>query len=62
MAKVTVEFLDENSITTKVEEVLTTGDTVYIFDDIANHLHARGEFSKVPKGTKEIRVSIPCDF
>jgi len=62
MAKVYIDYLDKNGKPIKQEEVLTTGDSVYILDDIANHMNLDDEMSSIPKGTKRIVINIPCDM
>lgn len=62
MAKVTIEYLTENMGIIKEEEVVTTGDHVYVLDDIANHMKLDDDFNSIPKGTKEIVIRIPCDM
>lgn len=61
MAKVTIEYLTENMGIIK-EEVMTTGDHVFVLDDIANHMKLDDAMSSIPKGTKEIVIRIPCDM
>lgn len=65
MTKVALTFMADDTTVIKTEEIETTGDTVYIFDDIMNHLNTEdgyGEFEKVPEGTKRIVIAIDCDF
>lgn len=62
MAKVNIEFLNVKAAVIDEETILTTADSTYVFDDISNWMHADYEFSKVPKGTKEILIRIECDF
>lgn len=62
MAKVYIDFVDGNGKPIRQDDIMTSGDSAYVFDDIANYVHKDGEFSNVPKGTKEIRIRIPCDM
>lgn len=62
MAKVYIDYKDKNGRPIKQEEVLTSGDHVYVLDDIANHMKLDDEFSTIPNGTKEISIRIPCDM
>lgn len=62
MAKVLISYLNKDSGLIKQEEVVTTGDHVYVFDDISNHMNLDDEFSTIPEGTKEIVIRIPCDM
>lgn len=60
MSKVYIDFVDENGKPIRQDDILTSGDAAYVFDDISNYVHKDGEFSNVPEGTKEIRIRIPC--
>ena len=61
MAKVIVQYVVGKTIR-REKEIRTTGDSAYIFDDIANELRgADGELKGVPKGTTEIVIRIPCE-
>jgi hypothetical protein len=62
MASVTIEYKSAFGEVLKKEEIRTSGDSTYVFDDISNHVHRDGEFYNVPIGTKEIVMSIPCDM
>ena len=62
MAKVYLDFKDKNGKPIVQTEIYTGGDSAYILHDIQNYLHEDGEFSNVPKGTKEISIRIHCDM
>lgn len=62
MAKVHIAYLNKEKEPIRTEEVKTTGDHVYVFHDISDHMNLDDEFSSIPKGTKEIVIRIPCDM
>lgn len=62
MAKVTLTYFDKDKLVIKQEEVVTTGDHVYVLDDIGNHMQLDDEMNSIPNGTKEIVIRIPCDM
>lgn len=58
MAKVKLDFFGTENDPIKRVAIATTGDSAYVFDDIANYIHKDGEFSKVPEGTKKLVITI----